>query len=158
MGQYDRVMWRGEPMTRRQRQALIHVEKVIQKKHPKNHGDFQFIVPQGSWQPITTYSGSTHHGAGVVDVFFEGMSNRDWFEEVLRITRREGRMAAFGRGPWCNMSYHLHINDLDTTRMDPNGIWQVSQFRVRNDGLVYGRNDPFPYRPSPIRKWDYKSR
>jgi hypothetical protein len=156
MGQYDRVMWRGEPVTRRQRQAMLAVEKAIQKAHPKNHGNFQFDVPQGSWQPITPYSGTTHHGAGVLDVFFEGMSDREWFAEVLRITRRVGHQAAFGRGPWCSMSYHFHICDLDTRGMDPNAQWQVSEYRAGNDGLVYGRNDPFPYRPKPLSAWKFR--
>lgn len=157
MGQYDRVRWRGEPVTRRQRQAMVAVEKAIREKHPKNHGDFRFIVPQGSWQPATTYSGTTHTGAGVLDVFFEGMSDADWYAEVLRITRRVGRQAAFGRGPWCGMSYHLHVCDLNTHGMNSNAIWQVTQYRDGFDGLVYRRKDPFPYRPDPLRKWRYKA-
>jgi hypothetical protein len=144
-------------MTRRQRQALIHVEKFIQDKHPVNHGGFAFIVPQGSWQPQTPYSGTTHTNAGVVDLFFPGMENHDWYQEVLRIVRREGHMGALGRGPWCNMSYHLHTCDLDKTHMDPNAQWQVDEYRRGNDGLTYGHKDPFPYRPKPLTAWHYKS-
>lgn len=157
MGQFDRVMWRGEPVTRRQRQAMVAVERAIRKEHPKNHGDFQFVVPQGSWQPATPYSGYTHTRAGVLDVFFEGMTDHDWFAEVLRITRRVGCQAAFGRGPWCNMSYHLHVCDLDTHGMHPDGVWQVHEWRNGNDGLTYGHDDPFPYRPSPLKEWRYRS-
>lgn len=161
MGQYDKVYMAGdygEPVTRRQRQALVAVQKAVRKEHPKNHGDFEFIVPQGSWQPHTTYSGWTHTRRGVADLFFEGMTDMDWFKEVLRITRRVGGQAAMGRGPWCKMPYHLHVLDLDVTGMHPDAQWQVREYRAGNDALVAGRNDPFPYRPRPLREWEYQGR
>ena len=154
--QYSRVMWRGEPMTARQRQALWNVEQFIHAKYPKAHPNFKFVVPQGSWQPATTYSGTSHTGAGVVDLFFDNMTDSDWFHHVLFFVRKVGKQAAFGRGPWCKMPYHLHVCDLDTHGMSSSATWQVDAWRQGDDGLVYQRNDPFPWRPPRITKWVYK--
>jgi hypothetical protein len=146
-GPYDRVRFHGsERVTRRQRQALLHVEDKI---------GMEFTVPQGSWQQATTYSGKTHTGAGVCDIWLPRMDDEKWANHVTRILRAEGRQMAFLRGPWDNMPYHWHVLDLDTTGMAPDAVWQVAQGRLGNNGLTAGVPDRNPYRPDPFRKWRY---
>ena len=153
MGQYDRVTFEGKQLTRRQRQAIKHVSKLTVDRF-----NLAIHCYQGSWRPETSYSGTTHTDAGVVDLYVYGMSTMDPEERsaITRLLRREGRQAAFLRGPFVDMPWHWHVCDLDTHRMDSNAVWQVGQYRLGNDGLVAGRKDPFPYRPNPIRKWRFK--
>lgn len=162
MGQYDRVTWHGASMTRRQRQALIHVERVVAERYK----GFQFQVPQGSWRPYTDYSGSSHTRAGVVDLQYYGFygdvgystkAQQEKARFVLRRLREEGCQAAWMRGPWDDMILHFHVCDLDTHGMsETSREFQVPQFRLGNNGLNTGVKDRFPYRPRPLRKWDFK--
>jgi len=117
----------------------------------------EFQCPQGSWQPETTYSGRTHTGAGCADLWVPRMDDTQWYKHVLHALREVGKQAAFGRGPWCKMPYHFHVCDLDTNHEAEECAWQVAQYRLGNDGLTAGARDPFPYRPSPIRKWTFKA-
>ena len=163
MGQYDKVKWRGGYLlTRRQRQALIAAEKAIQERY-KN---FEFIMIQGSWRPRTEYSGTSHCGAGVVDLGYAGMSwntrsDQDKYRFVLRKLREVGKQAAFGRGPWNKqidgtgvMPLHFHTCDIDTT--GSYASWQVGEYKKGNNGLYAGVKDKFRYHPKPIHKWRYK--
>ena len=162
MGQYDRVTWRGARMTRRQRQALIATERAIQKKYK----DFQFSVPQGSWRPQTSYSGTSHTGAGVVDLQYPGFYGSYGYSTkaekvkarfVLRKLREVGGQAAWVRGPWDGMIYHYHVCDLDTKGMSyTSANFQVPQYRKGYNGLELNAKDRFGYRPKPIRKWEFK--
>jgi hypothetical protein len=153
MGQYSKVYWRGVYITERQRQALMATERALRDEQ---YSGFLWDPMQGSWRPQTSYSGTTHTGAGVVDLSYYGMTYGEKYNTVLRYTRRVGRQAAFGRGPNQDMPYHFHVCDLDTKGMDYNAVWQVAEYLRGNDGLVAGRDDPYPYRPDPIRKWRYR--
>lgn len=166
MGQYDRVDFEGHKLTRRQRQAIKHVSRLTVDRFNK-----AIHCYQGSWRPRTSYSGTTHTGAGVGDFYVYGMSTMKWDDlaAITRMLRREGRQAAFLRGPHTDMPWHWHIVDLDDHGMDPqNGDstptygarWQLTQYRAKGgpfDGLVTGRKDCVIYRPNPIRKWEFKS-
>lgn len=158
-GQYDRVDYEdGKPLTRRQRQAIRHVSEITDKRY-----NLDLHCYQGSWRPRTPYSGTTHTGAGVGDFYVYGMStmSAEKLHEITRLLRREGRQAAFLRGPFCDMPWHWHTLDLDTHGMDNHpgygAVWQVGEYRAGNDGLVGGRNDRFPYRPKVIHAWDFHS-
>lgn len=151
--QYDRVSFHGKFITRRQRQALRAVEKKVGEP---------FVVYQGSWRPYTSYSGTSHTGAGACDIWMPGLStDKPFLREVLHRLRDLGRQAAFVRGPFTNMPWHFHVLDLDLHGMDSHvgygGVWQVGEYRAGHDGLVAGRPDPFPYRPDPIRRWRYRA-
>lgn len=167
MGPMDRVKWRGEPMTRRQRQAFLATEKEIEKEYR----GFAFQVPQGSFQAQTAYSGTSHTKAGVVDLQYPGLygdvgystrAEKAKYRFVLRALREVGRQAAFGRGPWDSldgapMILHFHTCDLDITGMSyTSAFFQVPQFLLGNNGLNAGVKDKFPYRRQPTRKWIYK--
>jgi hypothetical protein len=163
MSQYDRVTWRGAKMTRRQRQALIATEKAIQERYK----GFEFTVPQGSWRPQTSYSGTSHTGAGVVDLQYSGFwgdygfttrSEKEKATFVLRKLREVGRQAALLRNERDDMVNHYHVMDLDTTGMSyTSKTFQVPEYKRGNNALDAGVKDRFPYRPDPIRKWVYKA-
>jgi hypothetical protein len=164
MGQYDKVQWRGAWLTRRQRQALIATEKAIQEKYK----DFKFLVPQGSWRPQTTYSGTSHTGAGVVDLQYPGFygnvglntrAEREKARFVLRKVREVGRQAALLRNKVDGMPNHYHVMDLDTHGMSSTSkYFQVPQYKLGFNALKTGVKDRYPFRPDPIRKWKYKWR
>lgn len=146
--QFDHVLFDGNYITRRQRQAFLQVEKDL---------GISLLVYQGSWRPQTSYSGTTHTKAGVCDLYVYGMSSQGHLRNnVTKSLRKVGCQAAFLRGPFVDMPWHWHVCDLNTRHMDSNAIWQVGEYRKGNDGLVAGRDDPFPYRPRPIRVYDYQ--
>lgn len=147
------MTWEGKRITRRQRQAFSAVSKMTDKRY-----GLLLHCYQGSWMPRTDWSGSTHMGAGVADLYVYGMStmHNDRLQEITRLLRREGRQAAFLRGPPDNMPWHWHTVDLDTHGMDTEwATTQVSEYRKGNNGLDYGLRDRYPYRPSPIRRWNF---
>ena len=167
MGEFDRVGWEGVQITRRQRQATKHVSGLTVRRF-----NLALHPYQGSWRPRTDYSGTSHMGAGAEDLYVYGMSTMRWDDlaEITRLLRREGRQAAFLRGPHTNMPWHWHVLDLETDRMDPRdgdptpesgARWQVGQYRAPGgpfDGLTTGVKDCVKYRPSPVRKWEYQTR
>lgn len=165
MGQYDRVRWRDEPISRGQRQALIATEHEIQKE--KGYSNFLFQVPQGSWQPYSDWSGTSHTRANVVDLQYAGLygdvgfttrAEKAKYRFVLKMLMVVGRQAAFGRGPWYDMILHFHVCDLNTARSaETVREFQVPEWRKGNNGLNVGVKDKFLWRPDPIRKWNYKA-
>jgi len=161
MGQFDRVLFDDKYITRRQRQAFNFVSNITVKRY-----DLALHAYQGSWMPKTDWSGTTHMGAGVADLYVYGMSTMgdEKLSEITRLLRREGRQAAQLRGPFTNMPWHWHICDLETQGMDKHtgygAVWQVDQYLAKGgpyDGLSSGVPSHNPYRPSPIKKWDYKA-
>jgi hypothetical protein len=158
--QYEQVDFRGAPVTARQKQAILAAEARIRARY----WGFRFVVFQGSWQPRTDYSGTSHTGAGVCDLGYEKMGygtrlQRIKYGWVLKVLRETGHQAAFGRGPWNQMPYHYHVCDLDTTgQADTVRDFQVPEYRAKNDGLVAGRDDPFQFRPHPMSAFDWRDR
>jgi hypothetical protein len=168
MGQYDKVGWRGEPISRGQRQALIATENEIQKKYR----GFQFQVPQGSWQDQTSYSGTSHTRANVVDLQYAGLygdvgyttrAEKEKYRFVLRALKGFGCQAAFGRGPWDKDAsgnpqiLHFHTCDLNCLRSaDTVRYFQIPQYKLGYNGLNAGVRDKFAWRPDKIRAWRYK--
>ena len=153
MGEMDRVPFRdsGEPVTRRQRAAIFATEA------DSNVGEFD--MPQGSWQPKTSYSGTTHTRAGVCDLWFPGIGDNDATRLVVRKIRGIGKQAAFLRGPvWWGGNFsmwHIHTLDLDTRQMDGNAQWQVREYKAGNNGLDAGVNDPLPWRPENFKPFNF---
>ena len=148
--QYDRVNFRGEPVTRRQRAAILAVEQQL---------GVEFTIYQGSWQPESSYSGTTHTDAGVMDIGLASMGNDAETRRITRKLREVGGQAAFLRGPdpFGGFMWHWHVCDLDTEGMDANARWQVEQYRLGFDGLQSANGDPVPYRPDPIVRFNYRA-
>jgi hypothetical protein len=84
MGQFDRVDFDGVQITRRQRQALNHVSGFTVERF-----NLALHSYQGSWRPKTSYSGTSHMGAGVWDGYVYGMSTMRW-DDLAEITRLRG--------------------------------------------------------------------
>lgn len=154
--QLDHVDFRGELVTRRQRAAFLSTEDELAGRFPKR--DTTFANLQGSWQPYFAGSFTTHLKAGVADLWLPDMGDNDFTLEVTRILRRVGCQAAFLRGPgkYGDFGWHWHCCDLDTREMDGYAADQVQHYRNGGDGLGSFTNpDPVPYRPDPIREFDY---
>jgi len=155
MGEYDRVWFRDEQITRRQRGALLLVEDELEKE-----GIFdKFTNLQGSWQSDVEASGSTHSGAGCCDLWLPGMGDNDRTYKITRIMRRTGHQGAMLRGPgkFGGYPWHWHTFDLDTHGMAASTIWQVGQYRAGNEAISSSQNgpDPVPFRPDPLTKFDW---
>lgn len=159
--QFEVVMWRGEPITKGQKQAIMAAEREIQKKYR----NFEFQIPQGCKQAPSNVSGYTHTGLGVVDLQYAGFygnvgystrAEKEKARFVLRRLRDVGCQAAQFRGPWNDMILHFHVNDLHTFGMHPDAVWQVGQYKLGENGLITGVRDRFPYRPDHYRKWRYR--
>jgi hypothetical protein len=156
MGQYDRVLYEGKEITHRQRQAINHVTDVVDKRF-----GLRIHIYQGSWRPATPYSGTTHTGAGVADFYVYGMATmgEEKLNAITRILRGEGCQAAQLRGPFVDMPWHWHTNDLDKHGMDPNAAWQVDQYLAKGgpyNGLEAGVPSHNPWRPDHPKPWDFK--
>ncbi len=150
MGQYDRVWMDGEQLTRRHRAAIQMVEEDL---------GVNFTVLQGSWNEDVSASAGTHDGAGAADLWLPNMGDNDFSHKVTRSMRKVGCGAAWLRGPgkFGGFSWHWHWLDLDTTGMAPLAIGQVGDYRNDGNGLgaFTGNDDPEPFRPDPIRKFNW---
>lgn len=125
----ERVYWDGEPISRISAAQLSLAQQLSKSS---------IRVMQGSWQPATSYSGTSHAGPGVVDTSPGNFSQQYWL-------RRVG-FAAWGRNfPGAHTAgsgAHVH----SVSRLDPGarGQGQLSQFAHGGDGL--GGRD---YGPNP---------
>ena len=124
-----RVSQDGEPLSAISAAQLLLAEKLSNKN---------ISVMQGSWQPHTSYSGSSHMGPGVMDTSPGNFSNQYWL-------RRVG-FAAWGRNfpgaASAGSGAHVH----SVSRLDPGARnhAQLSSFARGEDGL--GGKD---YGPNP---------
>lgn len=123
-----RVSMDGEPVSAITRAQLLLAEKL---------SGLNFVTMQGSWQPYTSYSGSSHMGPGVVDESPGDFHTQYWM-------RRVG-FAAWGRNfpgaATAGSGAHVH----GVSRIDPGarGHAQLSSFARGEDGLGgpdYGPN------------------
>lgn len=155
MGQYDRVWFDDEQITRRQRAALLTVEDALASVGIKD----KFTNMQGSWQDDVGASGSTHSGAGCADLWLPGMGDNDRTHQITRIMRRVGCQGAMLRGPgkFGGYVWHWHTFDLDTHGMAASTQWQVVQYRDGKEAISSSQNgpDPVPYRPDPLTKFNW---
>lgn len=125
-----RVTMDGEPLTAITKAQLLLAERL---------GKYNINVMQGSFQPYTEYSGSSHMGPGVADTSPGNFSNQYW-------QRRVG-FAAWGRNfhgaATAGSGAHVHA----VSRLDPGARnhAQLSSFARGEDGLGgpdYGPNPP----------------
>ncbi|MET7741977.1 phage tail tape measure protein [Streptomyces sp. NPDC005385] len=125
----ERVYWDGEPISRITAAQLSLAQKLSGQS---------IRVMQGSWQPATSYSGTSHAGPGVVDTS-PGSFNQQYY------LRRVG-FAAWARNiPGAHSAgsgAHVH----SVSRLDPGarGQGQLAAFNSGGDGL--GGRD---YGPNP---------
>ena len=120
----------GEPVSRITKAQILLAENLARTN---------FHIMQGSWQPRTSYSGTSHMGPGVVDASPGNFGTQYWL-------RRVG-FAAWGRNfpgaATAGSGAHVHA----VSRLDPGarGHAQLSSFARGEDGLGgpdYGPNPP----------------
>ena len=115
-----RVTMDGEPLTKITAAQLLLAEKL---------SGTNITVMQGSFQPYTSYSKSSHMGAGVMDTSPGNFDQQKWL-------RRVG-FAAWGRNfpgaAYAGSGAHVH----SVSRLDPGarGHAQLSSFARGEDGL-----------------------
>jgi len=123
-----RVYMDGEPVSKITKAQLLLAEKLSR---------MDFRTMQGSWQPYTAYSGSSHMGPGVVDEAPGNFRTQYWL-------RRVG-FAAWGRNfpgaASAGSGAHVHAVSL----LDPGAAHQsqIAAFYAGQDGLGgmdYGPN------------------
>lgn len=125
----ERVTWDGEPISRITAAQLSLAQQLSGSR---------IRVMQGSWQPRTSYSGTSHTGPGVVDTS-PGSFNQQYY------LRRVG-FAAWARNipgaATAGSGAHVH----SVSRLDPGarGHGQLSAFNSGGNGL--GGRD---YGPNP---------
>jgi TP901 family phage tail tape measure protein len=120
----------GEPVSRITKAQLLLAEKLSK---------MNFSTMQGSWQPYSSYSGTSHMGAGVVDESPGSFMTQYWMRRVgfAAWARNIPGAAYAGSGP------HVHA----ISRLDPGARHhaQLSSFARGEDGLGgpdYGPNPP----------------
>lgn len=125
----ERVYWDGEPITRITAAQLALAQKL---------SGTAIRVFQGSWQPRTSYSGTSHMGPGVVDTGPGSFSQQYWLRRVgfAAWARNISGAATAGSGA------HVH----SVSRLDPGarGHGQLRAFNGGGNGL--GGRD---YGPNP---------
>lgn len=126
-----RVYWDGEPL------SAIH---AAQLKLAQKLSRSRIHVMQGSWQPATSYSGTSHTGSGVADTSPGTFNQQAWQRKVgiAAWARNIPGAASAGSGA------HIH----GVSRLDPaaRGHAQLSSFARGENGLGtgpdYGPNPP----------------
>lgn len=97
---------------------------------------------QGSYRPVTSYSGSTHAGGGAVDVRTVPLRNRAEKMRLLRALRLVG-FAAWYREPIPGLwGEHIHAIAIAGPDLSRSAQWQVSEYRAGRDGLSGRGPDP----------------
>lgn len=125
----ERVYWDGEPLTRITAAQLALAQSLSGSR---------IRVFQGSWQPRTSYSGTSHMGPGVVDTGPGTFNQQYWLRRVgfAAWARNIPGAATAGSGA------HIH----SVSRLDPGarGHGQLRAFNSGGNGL--GGRD---YGPNP---------
>ena len=140
MREYSRTTFRGKPTDYRTAVMAIEVEKQM---------GIKFVCWQGSYNTGGVgASAGTHDGGGALDLNVPG--------DADRITRRlrDIGFAAWHRTPPL-FDEHIHCIDIGNDRLSPSARAQVVEYRSDGDGLSGAATDPQPYRPDPIRGFNF---
>lgn len=149
----SRVRWRGVVLDARTRDMLLWAER----KSGVN------IEPsQGSFRPITSYSGSTHSKAGAVDIRVANLSK----DQRVRLVHalKDAGAACWYRKPSTEWGPHIHCltigggkdgtKPIGGTELADSAKRQVRAYDAGKDGLNSGDVDN-TYRASK-RRFSYK--
>lgn len=141
------AIWRdGEVLTRQHWQRIDRANEIL--------GGI-IIVVQGGFSGAPD-SGSTHLKLGVADYRRWHMSN----DQAARTTRVLRDLCGTGheRTTWQGFDPHFHdctLGDDIPGIMDSLAIGQCASYRVGGDGVSGTSGDWQPYRPNPIKNYDY---
>lgn len=121
---YGRTTWDGEPLNNLTAAQLMVAGKLLGKR---------YHVIQGSYQPATSYSGTTHTGGGVVDV--------SPFDNSAVVALQEAGFGAWHRGPGApgkaaHYGNHIHAVSLFDKTVARSAAAQATNYRnMTGDGL-----------------------
>lgn len=140
----SRVNFRGVTVDARTRAAVLWAEKQL---------GFVLNFSQGSFRPQTSYSGTTHCGAGALDIRVGGMSAKT-IQRLVR-TLRDAGFAAWSRDSRDGFPPHVHVILLDCAQVSSGGKWQCYEYDRGRDGLSSQKADRDQYRPNPKVKFSW---
>lgn len=131
---YGRTSWDGEPIDNLTAAQLMVAGRLRGTR---------YHVTQGSFQPATSYSGTTHTGGGVVDV--------SPYDNASVVALQRAGFAAWHRGPGApgkaaNYGNHIHAVSLFDRSAARSAAAQAAHYRdMSGDGLgqkYYGPHAP----------------
>jgi hypothetical protein len=117
---WERMSFRGEPMNARTIKMILAAEKLLGRT---------MAITQGSFQPATSYSGTTHTGGGVFDSVM-----RPVMESAVRALRAVG-FAAWDRTGKGNWAPHIHAVAIGDPTASGSAKNQVQSYLSGGDGL-----------------------
>jgi TP901 family phage tail tape measure protein len=121
---YGKTSWDGEPIDNLTAAQLSVAGRLLGKR---------YHVIQGSFQPATSYSGTTHTGGGVIDV--------SPYDNNAVVALQQAGFAAWHRGPGApgkaaNYGNHIHAVSLFDKQVAKSAAAQAAQYRnMSGDGL-----------------------
>src|SRR5215218_1418649 len=119
-GSHKLMQWHGGTFTERFINTLKYAQRLA--------GIFMPVM-QGGFRPRTSYSGTSHAG-DAIDTAYSG--------NLLRGLRAAG-VAAWFRGPWVGMPYHIHGVPLPGRGYGGgSAIWQAQDYLRGGNGLYRG--------------------
>jgi hypothetical protein len=140
----QRVPFDGQIVTVRTRDALLYAERLWQQRG-KHHKRIR--LAQGSFEPVTSYSGPTHHGDGVFDARTTGVGLTASETVSLARAMADSGIAPYIRDARDGMPPHIHGIVIDDPEADPSAKRQVADWDKGYNGLTSRAKDRTTYRP-----------
>lgn len=154
----DKVSWRGVSTDRRTASALNAAEKEWRRR--TRNKTLSLSPSQGSWSGSVAASGSTHLGAGVVDLRTGGYTQTQI--RALIHTLRDYGFAAWYRTSADGFAPHIHLVALPvkgkSMGLSPAALWQTVAYDAGRNGLSGNGYDRDSYRPRPRVRWSWLQR
>lgn len=109
---------------------------------------------QGSYRPVTPYSGTTHHGGGAADVRVWNIPAAKIEPFVVALRKRNA--IAWYRTESQGFARHVHLIVADEPDLSTGAKWQVSDWKRGGNGLSGTHAGP-DYHPRPVpRSWPWE--
>lgn len=141
----NRVSFRGVTVNERTKAMVLGAERILGTTH---------YLSQGSYNPGgVDASAGTHDGGGTVDIPTSGWSQtRKW--TTVKALRQVG-FAAWYRPTGPKWDQHIHAIAIGDYDIAPGGNYQIGDYLVGRDGLMYHQpdNTPEAYRV-PFTWWE----
>lgn len=148
-----KVYYDGKLVTVRTRDALLHAERLWQKRG-KHHKKIR--LAQGSFNSSVEASGTTHEGDGVFDARTRGVGLTNAETVSLARAMADSGIAPFIRDERDGMDPHIHGLVIADPEMDPSAKGQVKSWDAGRNGLRNNAKDRTTYRPKTKLRFSWK--